>query len=187
MKILIIVAVAALAFWFIGSRIVDRGNDLSAVAKSSEDSINSVAGVLQQATANVQGNNKAPGETAWEKEINGLCARQSTALSRLGTPSSLDEIAAYLSQALPIVRRHHKRFAAIPEPDSLAGPAGRAGRSFRKQELGLARVRAAARRGDSRSTLDGVEKLRSLARAANPNLIELGLTECTLPSWGVPL
>ena len=186
MKLLVVLAVAALAFWFIGSRIVDRGNDLSAVAKSSEDSINSVAGVLQQARANVQGH-KAPGETAWEKETNGLCARQSTALSRLGTPSSLDEIAAYLSQALPIVRRQHKRFAAVSPPAALAGPAGRAGRSFRKQERGLARVRAAARRGDSRSTLDGVEKLRSLARAANPNLIELGLTDCTLPSWGIPL
>jgi hypothetical protein len=99
----------------------------------------------------------------------------------------LDEIAAYLRQALPIVRRQHKRFAAISVPDALAGPAGRAGRSFRQQELGLARVRAAARRGDSSSTLAGVGKLRSLARAANPNLIELGLTNCTLPSWGIPL
>ncbi len=35
--------------------------------------------------------------------------------------------------------------------------------------------------------LAAVDDLRSLARVANRNLIRLGLTECTLPSWGIPL
>ena len=186
MKLIVVVAVAGLAFWLIGSRIVDRGQDLSAVAKSTEDRVTSVTRVLEQATANVQSDAPAD-QKAWIEEANGVCARQSRALSRLERPGSLDEIAAYVGRALPVVRRYHELFAAKPPPDALAGPVERASRALEKQELELGRVRAAARRGDSEETLERVDELRSLARASNPNLIRVGLVDCTLPAWGIPL
>jgi hypothetical protein len=182
----VVIAVAGLAFWLIGSRIVDRGQDLSAVARSTENRVTSVTRVLEQATANVQGDVPAD-QKEWTEKANRVCARQSRALSRLERPVSLDQIAGYVGRALPVVRRHHALLSASPPPDALAGPVLRASRAFEKQEHELRRIRAAARRGDSAGTLERVDNLRSLARAANPNLIRLGLVNCTLPAWGIPL
>jgi hypothetical protein len=147
--------------------------------------------VLRQATRNAQ-SSKGPGTSLpesddWAAKANGVCGRQSRALQKLGTPRNLDEIAAYAERALPIVRRFHARFATIQPPGELVGGARHARRWLRKQELGLQRVRAAARSGDSTATLSAVDSLRSLARNANPDLVRLRLTECTLPSWGLPL
>jgi hypothetical protein len=186
-KVLLVVAVAGLAFWIIGSRIVDRGQDLSAVAKSTESRLNEVTNVLQQATTNAQGAGTAPADTAWVRQANGVCSRQSKALRRLGTPTTVDEIATYLRKALPLVRRYHAQLASLRPPDAFASQASRAGRALLKQAALLADVRAAARRGDTAATLDQIEKLRSLARTANTNLVRLGLTECALPSSGLPL
>jgi hypothetical protein len=52
--------------------------------------------------------------------------------------------------------------------------------------VGSSPIIADARRGAPRR-LAAVDDLRALARAANPGLIRLGLTECKLHSWGVPL
>jgi hypothetical protein len=183
-KLVVVIVVLGVIVVFVGSRLVDRGKDLSAVAKSTDSRLDSVTKVLQQATANVK---KRPGDTEWQARVNTICASQSAALRPLGTPSSLDEIAAYLRRALPIVHRHHARLAALPPPDAQAGPASRAGKALLRQEGLAARARAAARRGDSAATLEQVDRLRSLARAANPNLVRMGLAECTLPSWGIPL
>jgi hypothetical protein len=188
LKILALAALAGLAIWS-GSKLVDidRRNDLSAVARSTENRLDEVTKVLRQATANVQGTDEDPAETAWGKQVNGVCSRQSDALRKLGTPTTVDEIAAYLSKALPIVRRHHARLGALPPPDALAGQASRVGRALLKQEALLADVRTAARRGNTAGTLNRIEQLRSLARTTNPNLIRLGLTDCALSSPGIPL
>ena len=183
MKLLAVVLVACLAFWFIGLRIADRRSDGNGVAQATKDNINSVAQVLRQATANAQ---QAGSSKTWQGKVNARCSRDSAALSRLGTPRSLDEIAAYLGRALPVVRRQHERVVAGLSAEE-ASAATRARRAFAKQEAILARARSAARRGDTTATLAAVDELRALARAANGNLIRLGLTECTLPSWGIPL
>jgi hypothetical protein len=186
-KILLVLALATLALWFIGSRMVDRGQDMSAVAESTETRLNDVANVLRQATANAQGTGSTAADTAWANQANGVCSRQSDAVARLGTPTTVSDIAAYLRKALPIVRRHHAQLGTLPPPDALAGQARLAGRTLLKQEALLADVHTAARRGNTSATLDRIERLRSLARAANPNLIGLGLTDCALSSPGLPL
>ena len=172
--------------WFVGSLIVDRGKDLSAVAQSSESRLNEVAKVLREYTKNVEGGT-TPVETAWVRQVNGVCARQSSALKKLGTPTDEAEIAAYLRRSLPTVRRHHRQLESMPPPDALAMQASKAGRALVKQEAILVDVRAAAGRGHTAATLDHIERLRSLARTANPTLVELGLTSCALPSSGLPL
>ncbi len=188
LKILAVAALAGLAIWS-GSKLLDadRSRDLSAVAKSTESRLNEVTKVLRQATANVQGTGEDRVEKAWRQSVNGVCARQSEALRKLGTPTTVDEIAAYLKRALPIVRRHHAQLGSLPPPDALAGQANRAGRALLKQEALLTEVRAAASRGNTAATLARIEQLRSLARAANSNLIRLGLTDCALSSPGIPL
>jgi len=183
MKILAVLMVACLAFWFIGLRVADRGSDVNAVAQASKDNINSVAGVLRQATANAQ---RAGSSETWQGKINARCSRDSVTLSRLGSPRNLDEVAVYLGKALRIVRRQHERVVAGLPADE-ASAATRARRAFAKQEALLARARRAAARGDTTALLAAVEDLRALARVTNGNLISLGLTECTLPSWGIPL
>ena len=183
MKLLAVVLVACLAFWFIGLRIADRRSDGNGVAQATKDNINSVAQVLRQATANAQ---QAGSSKTWQGKVNARCSRDSAALSRLETPRSLDEIAAYLGRALPIVRRQHQRvIAGLPADEASAAKPAR--RAYGKQEVILARARAAARGGDTSAMLAAVDDLRSIARVANGNLIRLGLTECTLPSWGIPL
>lgn len=175
----------------LGSRLIDRGQDLSAVAKSSERNIRSVAEVLEKAQENAKGYKQPgaglPGEGAWAASANRVCNRQSDAFHRLNTPRSLDEIAVYAGDALPILRRFHARFASIDPPGAFVGDAGKVGRAFKRQELGVARVRAAASRGDSSGTIDEVENLQRLARATNPTLINLRLNSCTLPARGLPL
>ena len=179
-------ALGALALTFVGWRIVDRGREMSAVANSTEKRLGEVTRVLRQVAANAprQG---ADGDTTWGNRVNAVCARQSNAVGRLGTPVTVDEIAAYLQKALPIIRRHHKRLAALPPPPELAPQASRAGRALLKQESLLANVRAAAQRDDTTATLAGIDRLRALAQKSNPNLVKLGLTECALPSSGLPL
>jgi len=188
LKILGVAALAGIAIWA-GSKLVDidRSNDLSAVARSTESRLGEVTKVLRQATANVEGAGESPAKTAWGQQVNGVCSRQSDALRKLGTPTTVNEIAAYLRRALPIVRRHHAQLGSLPPPDALAGQASKAGRALLKQEALLAEVRTAARRGNTAGTLSRIEQLRSLARAANPNLIRLGLTDCSLSSPGIPL
>jgi hypothetical protein len=188
LKILAVAALAGLAIWS-GSKLVDidRRNDLSAVARSTENRLNGVTKVLREATANVQGTGEDRVEKAWRQSVNGVCVRQSEALQKLGTPTTVDEIAAYLKHAFPIVRRHHGQLGSLPPPDALAGRASRAGRALLKQEALLAEVRTAASRRNTAATLARIEQLRSLARAANPNLIRLGLTDCALSSPGIPL
>ena len=118
MKLLAVVLVACLAFWFIGLRIADRRSDGNGVAQATKDNINSVAQVLRQATANAQ---QAGSSKTWQGKVNARCSRDSAALSRLGTPRSLDEIAAYLGRALPIVRRQHERvIAGLPADEASA-------------------------------------------------------------------
>lgn len=191
MRLLVVLAIAGLAFWFLGSRLIDRGQDLSALAKSSEQNIRSVADVLREAQKNAEGYKRPgaglPGETDWAERANLVCIRQSDALHRLATPRSLDEIAVYAGDALPILRRFHARFGAIAPPGAFVGDAGKVRRVFKRQELGLARIRAAASRGDSAGTIDEVERMQTLARATNPTLVKLRLNRCTLPSWGLPL
>jgi hypothetical protein len=179
-------ALGAVALTFVGWRIVDRGREMSAAANSTEERLGEVTRVLQQAAANAAGQGAAGGKT-WANRVNAVCARQSNAVGRLGTPVTVDEIAAYLRKALPIVRRHHKRLAALPPPPELAQQASRAGQALLKQEALLADVRAAAQRGDATATLAAIDKLRALARKSNPNLVRLSLTECALPSPGLPL
>ena len=188
LKILGAAALAGLAIWS-GSKLIDidRRHDLSAASRSTESRLNEVSKVLRQATAYVEGAGKSRAETAWGQQVNGVCSRQSEALRKLGTPTTVNEIAAYLGRALPIVRRHHAQLGPLPPPDALAGQASRAGRALLKQEALLAEVRAAARRGNTAGTLTRIEQLRSLARTANPKLIRLGLTECALSSPGIPL
>jgi hypothetical protein len=185
-KLLVVLVIAGLAFWFIGSRIIDRGKDVNAVAQASKDNINSVAGVLREATANAQKQGSRD-ETTWQGKINTLCSQTSASLDTMATPHTADEIATYLGAALPMVRSLHRRLGSFPPPDALADQASKAGRALLKQEGVLARVRAAARAGDTARMLAQIERLRSLARAENPNLIKLGLTDCRLPSWGIPL
>jgi hypothetical protein len=186
MKILVVVVLAGLAVWFIGAQIVGHGRVIGGVAEASKENLNSVAGVLQQATENAQKQGSRD-ETTWQGKVNTLCSRTSASLDTLGTPRSAKEIAAYLRAALPMVRTLHRRLGSFPPPDALAGQASRAGRALLRQEAVLARVRAAARAGNSARMLEQIERLRSLARAENPSLIKLGLTDCTLPSWGIPL
>jgi hypothetical protein len=186
MKILVVLVVAGLAFWFVGSQIIGHGKVVRGVAEASKDNVNSVAGVLQQATENAQKQGSRD-ETTWQGKINALCSQTSSSLDTLGTPRSMDEIAVYLGGALPMVRSLHQRLGTFPPPAALADQASRAGPALLKQEDLLARVRAAARDGQSARMLDEIERLRSLARAENPNLIGMGLADCTLPSWGVPL
>jgi hypothetical protein len=191
MRFLVVLAVAGLAFWFVGSRLIDRGQDLSAVAKSSEQNIRSVAEVLRQAKENAKGYKQPgaglPGEASWADSANRVCNRQSDAFHRLSTPRSLDEIAVYAADALPILRRFHARFASIVPPGAFVGDAGKVRRAFKRQELGVARVHTAASRGDSSGTIDEVDALQALARATNPMLVKLRLNSCTLPAWGLPL
>ena len=186
MKLLAVLVVVGLAFWFIGSRIVDRGNEARGVAEASKDNINSVAGVLREATENAQKQGSRD-ETTWQGKINSLCSQASASLATMGTPRTADEIASYLGAALPVVRSLHERLGSFPPPDALADQASKAGRALLTQEDVLTRVRAAARSGDSARMLNEIERLRSLARAENPNLIKMGLTDCRLPSWGIPL
>jgi hypothetical protein len=186
-KILLVVVVAGLAFWFLGSRIVDRGQELSAVANSTESRLGQVADVLREATARFQGTGPAPAGKAWASRVNAVCSRQSDALRRLGTPTTVDEISAYVRKASPIVRRYQKKLASLRPPDVLAAQAGRAGAALERQRVLLADVAAAAGRGDTTAVLGRIEKLRALARRANPTIIGLGLTECALPSPGLPL
>ena len=128
----------------------------------------------------------ASSSETWQRRINARCSRDSVTLRRLGTPRSLDETATYLGRALTIVRRQHKRVVAgLPADEATA--AKRVRRAYAKQEVILTRARAAAGRGDPTAVLAAVEDLRLLARMANGNFIRLGLTECTLPSWGLPL
>jgi hypothetical protein len=188
LKILGVAALAGVAIWA-GSKLVDidRRNDLSAVARSTESRLDEVTRVLRQSTANVEGAGESPAEAAWGQRVNGVCSRQSDALRKLGTPTTVNEIAAYLRRALPIVRRHHAQLGSLPPPDALAGQASTAGRALLKQEALLAEVHTAARRGNTAGTLNRIEHLRSLARTANPTLIRLGLTKCALSSPGIPL
>jgi hypothetical protein len=185
MKLFAFVVVAGLALWFIGSRIIDRGNDVNALAQASENNINSVAEALREATENDQ--KGSSDETSWQGKVNALCSDAATALHTLGRPRNVEEIAAYLDKALHIVQRNHARLASLPQPEALASQAKRAGAALMEQERMLRRVRAAARKGHSTRMLHEIDRLRSLARAENPNLIKLGISDCTLPSWGVPL
>ena len=185
MKILVVLVVAGLAFWFIGSQIIGHGKVVRGVAEASKENVNSVAGVLEQATENAQ--KQGSRDQTWQGTINALCSQTSGSLETMGTPRTPDEIAAYLRDALPMVRTLHQRLGTFPPPAALADEASRAGRALLKQEDVLARVRAAARDGHSARMLDQIDRLRSLARAENPNLIRMGLTDCTLPAWGVPL
>jgi hypothetical protein len=186
MKPVAVLVVAGLAFWFVGSRIVDRGEDVNAVAQASKNNISNVTGVLRQAIANAQKQGSGD-ETTWQGQTNAECERTAEMLSGLGTPRSADEIARYLGKALPMVRSLHQRLGTLPPPNALAEQASKAGRALLKQEDLLGRVYVAARHGNTTQMLNQVKRLRTLARNENPNLVKLGLTECTLPSWGVPL
>lgn len=131
MKLLAVLVVAGLAFWFIGARIVDRGSDVNAVAQSTNDNINSVTRVLREATANAQ--RQSSSADTWQGKVNASCSRTSVALSRLHASRSLDGIAAYLGRALPIVRRQHERVVARLPADE-ASAATRARRASAKHE-----------------------------------------------------
>lgn len=185
-KILAVTALAGLAIWS-GSKLIDidQRNDLNAVARSTENRLGEVTNVLRQATANATGEDRT--EKAWAQAVNGVCASQSEALGKLGTPTTVDEIATYLKKAVPIGRRYHAQLGALPPPEALVAQASHAGRTLLRQEALLAEVRAAASRQEAAATLAQIGKLRSLARTANPNLVRLGLTECTLSSPGLPL
>jgi hypothetical protein len=185
-KLLVVLVIAGLGLWFVGSRIVDRGKDVDAIAQSSKDKINSVAGVLREATENAQ-TQGSHDETSWQGKVNTLCSRTSASLDSMGTPRTADEIATYLDQALPMVRSLHRRLGSFPPPAELADRASTAARALLTQEDMLVRVRTAARAGDSARMLNQIKLLRSLARTENPNLVKLGLTDCRLPSWGLPL
>ena len=68
MKLLAVLVVAALRSGSSASRIVDRGSDVNAVAQSTNDNINSVAGVLREATANAQ--RESSSADTWQGKVN---------------------------------------------------------------------------------------------------------------------
>jgi hypothetical protein len=186
MKLLLVVVVAGLAVWFIGSQITGYGRVIGGVAEASKENVDSVAGVLQQATENAQ-KQGSHDDTTWQDKVNTLCSQTSASLKTMGTPRTADEIAAYLRAAIPMVRTLHQRLGSFPPPAALANEASKAGRALLRQEDLLVRVRAAARAGDSARMLNQIDRLRTLARIENPNLIKLGLLDCKLPSSGIPL
>jgi hypothetical protein len=186
MKLVAVLVVAGLAVWFIGSQITGYGRVIGGVAEASKENVNSVAGVLQQATENAK-NQGSRDETTWRGKVNTLCSQTSASLDTLGTPRTASEITTYLGNAIPMIRTLHKRLGTFPPPDALAGQASKAGRALLKQEDLLMRIRAAARAGGSARMFNQIDRLRSLARTENPNLIKLGLVDCKLPSSGIPL
>ena len=78
---MLIVAILAVGLVFVGSQLVDRGRQVSAVADATKESLGEVTDALRQATANVQ-DPGSPQETAWQREANAVCAKQSAAVDR---------------------------------------------------------------------------------------------------------
>lgn len=190
MRALVFLAVAGLGVWFLASHVLADVRDEKAVLESAEQGVQDVADVLAEATRRAreieQPAKRSPEEERWASRVNAECRKQSSALRRLPTPRSLEAIAAYLADAAPILHRRQRRLAALEPPRSVAGPAQAAMRSLDAQRRGVSGALEAARQGDSSLVLDRTDDLR-LARRSNPRLVSLGLTDCTLPGWGIPL
>jgi hypothetical protein len=176
---------------FLGSRLIGNAREVNAIAGSSEERIRGVADVLTEASGQAQGYEQADAHThqeaQWLLRANAACVSRERRLRSIGTPRSVEEIAAYLRKALPVVRHHHARFAKSQAPATFEAQVREVRRLFAAQERTLARTLTAARRHDSSAVLAQVDELRQLARPHNAILVRLGLIDCTLPSGGFPL
>jgi hypothetical protein len=190
---LAVAAVCGRAWPGLASDEVGRGDarEVNAIAGSSEERIRGVADVLTEASGQAQGYEQADAQTheeaQWLIRANATCVSRERRLRSIGTPRSVAEIAAYLRTALPVVRRHHARFAKTKAPATFEARVRDVRRLFAAQERTLARTLTAARRHDSSAVLARVDELRRLARRHNAILVRLGLIDCTLPSGGFPL
>jgi hypothetical protein len=176
---------------FFGSRVIGDAREVNAIAGSSEERIRGVADVLTEASGQAQGYEQDDAQThaeaQWLLRENAKCVNRERRLRSIGTPRSVEEIAAYLRKALPVVKRHHARFTGTKAPARFEAQVRAVRRLFAAQERTLARTLTAARRLDSSAVLAQVDELRQLPRRHNAILVRLGLIDCRLPSGGFPL
>lgn len=100
---------------------------------------------------------------AYENSGNAICADYATAIAELGQPTQVDEVGAYIAQALPVLTRTVERIEKLDPP------------AERREAFETFRDAA-------RQTVDRATALRSAAEAADADAVQSLLAEATKAS-----
>lgn len=121
------------------------------------------------------------------EQMSAACSGLGAELGRLRSPTNRDSLSRYLRQVAGLERSFGARVASLEPPPSYAVEARHALASRRDWQRGFGRlVRAVVRLGETKAVLAAGTALEDLARRTNVSFESLGLTQCLLPSSGIP-
>jgi hypothetical protein len=114
----------------------------------------------------------------FQERVNGICAKYDKQVDAVGTPSSVEEIPAYVAKVLPLVEREVDEMKAVEPPeddqetfDAMIGEAEKALEAGRD-------LSDAAEETDQAAIEQALNEGNAASDRADEHARELGLTDC---------
>jgi hypothetical protein len=137
-----------------------------------------VAAILGLAACGGGGGGGGSSAGEFRQQADAICAKYEDKINTLGSPTSLDELADFVGQAVPIIEQGNNELKSLEPPDELADDWDRA-MQIQDENLETTRdLQDAIRDQDDAKVQELLGKLNSAQDESNQIAQKLGLQNC---------